>query len=158
MEYALSHNVTVVAAAGNNADGADPTGDGFMHTTLDYPAAYPGVIGVGASAVRNDNGVFSQGTEYVASYSQTAPTLSLVAPGGDPTGNDNDPLHWVWNYSAPSGGCNAEPRDVVHGILRRDVAGDTAGDGRGGAADLVRRGKPGAYPGPGDASPAEHCG
>jgi len=94
---AIAAGVTVVAAAGNDADGGET---GTPHTVLDYPAAYDGVIAVGASALKDNNtGVFAGSTEYVAPYSQYGPGLAIVAPGGDPGSNDNSPLHWIWNYS-----------------------------------------------------------
>jgi hypothetical protein len=100
VEKAILSGVTVVAAAGNS-DQYEEAG------TLDYPGALPGVISVGASALhdeyfgqtQNNNGTYSTSTEAVASYSQYAPSLSVVAPGGDPSpGNDNDLLHWIENY------------------------------------------------------------
>ena len=98
IEAAIAAGVTVVAAAGNDADGGE---SGTPHTVLDYPAAYDGVIAVGASALKDNNTqVFAGSTEYVAKYSQYGPTLAVVAPGGDPTGtSDLNPLHWIWNYS-----------------------------------------------------------
>jgi len=86
--YALAAGVTVVAASGD--DNA---------TALDYPAAYPGVISVGASIV-NDTGttgvVNGQGnSEAVAAYSNAGSGLSLVAPGGQGTSGDTDLLHWI---------------------------------------------------------------
>jgi thermitase len=97
VEAAIAAGVTVVAAAGNDADGGE---SGTQHTVLDYPAAYDGVISVGSSALRDNNsGTFAGSTEYVASYSQYGPGLAVVAPGGDPSGNDTSPLHWIWNYS-----------------------------------------------------------
>jgi subtilisin family serine protease len=62
----LSHNCVVVAAAGNDSQLPEfPAG-------LEYPAAYPGVIAVGATD-ENDQ---------VAFYSNVGPGLDLVAPGG----------------------------------------------------------------------------
>ncbi|SCG46774.1 type VII secretion-associated serine protease mycosin [Micromonospora inositola] len=62
--YAVRRNVVVVAAAGNLHDSGDPR---------PYPAAYDGVVGVGAI-----------GTDGVRSpFSQTGPYVDLVAPGGD---------------------------------------------------------------------------
>ena len=109
IESAIAAGVTVVAAAGNAADGSDGSGP----NTLDYPAAYPGVISVGASALKDEfsgtqqpqnNGTYASSTEVVASYSQSSPTLSVVAPGGDASGCagstcDQDLLHWIANYS-----------------------------------------------------------
>ncbi len=86
--FAIASGVTVVAASGDDNGAA-----------LDYPAAYPGVISVGASIV-NDAGtagvVVGQGnTEGVAAYSNAGPGLTLVAPGGQGTSGDTDLLHWI---------------------------------------------------------------
>jgi type VII secretion-associated serine protease mycosin len=66
IEYAISRNVVVVAAAGNNHDKGDPT---------PYPAAYPGVIGVGA--INPDGSRWQQ--------SQAGTYVDLVAPGAQIT-------------------------------------------------------------------------
>lgn len=90
--YAIANNVTVVAASG------DERATGV--TTIDYPAGYPNVIAVGASAVNDaqnpGDGIGSP--EYVASYSNAGPGLTLVAPGGDPSSaGDTDQVHWIEN-------------------------------------------------------------
>jgi hypothetical protein len=99
---ALAHNVVVVAAAGNEYPGSDGQ-------QVDYPAAYPGVIAVGASAVQDAvmNSYASITAEYVASYSNSGATL--VAPGGDSSTDPStdcttstspcDYLHWIEGYS-----------------------------------------------------------
>ena len=100
--YALSHNVTVVAAAGNEY----PSTDGNQP---DYPGAYPGVIAVGATGVVNTTAnVYSSITaETIASYSNSGPTV--VAPGGDSSGlTDNDDLHWITGYSTTTAGYPAD--------------------------------------------------
>ncbi|HUY59757.1 MAG TPA: S8 family serine peptidase [Solirubrobacteraceae bacterium] len=61
VDYAHSHGVLVVAAAGNDE-----------HTSIDYPAALPDVISVGATT----------SDRCLAVYSDVGRTLSLVAPGG----------------------------------------------------------------------------
>lgn len=103
VEYAISQNVVVVAAAGNE-----------YATSVDYPAAYPGVIAVGASAL-NDSAVPNSrvsAVEYVPLYSNSGPGLALVAPGGDPSSSqDSDYLHWIENLdtstpSDPSNTCS----------------------------------------------------
>jgi type VII secretion-associated serine protease mycosin len=63
---AVAHNVVVVAAAGNSHDQGNPT---------PYPAAYEGVIGVGA--VDNNSVRLAE--------SQTGKYVDLVAPGADIT-------------------------------------------------------------------------
>ncbi|MFU8872131.1 type VII secretion-associated serine protease mycosin [Micromonospora sp. SL4-19] len=64
IEYALRRDVVVVAAAGNLHDGGDPR---------PYPAAYNGVLGVGAIGADGARSAFSQ----------TGPYVDLVAPGSD---------------------------------------------------------------------------
>jgi thermitase len=93
IENAISHNVVVVAAAGNEYPGTDGQ-------QVDVPAAYPGVIAVGASALQDavENQYSSIESESVASYSNSGATL--VAPGGDASSDtDADILHWVEGYS-----------------------------------------------------------
>jgi hypothetical protein len=106
IQNAIAAGVTVVAAAGNSDDGS---GAG----TLDYPSAYPSVISVGASALKDEfytaqqpqtNGTYTTSTEIVATYSQYGPSLSVVAPGGEASACagsvcDDDVLHWIENYS-----------------------------------------------------------
>jgi hypothetical protein len=69
----LSNNCVVVAAAGNDSE------PGF-EAPLDYPAAYPGVIAVGATDENNK----------VTFYSNVGPGLDLVAPGGSGVSFEND--------------------------------------------------------------------
>ncbi|MEV1288306.1 type VII secretion-associated serine protease mycosin [Micromonospora sp. NPDC049679] len=63
IEYAVAKNVVVVAAAGNLHENGDPR---------PYPAAYDGVLGVGAIGADGTRQAFSQ----VGSY------VDVVAPGG----------------------------------------------------------------------------
>ncbi|MEU8371952.1 type VII secretion-associated serine protease mycosin [Micromonospora sp. NPDC048894] len=64
IDYAVRRDVVVVAAAGNLHDGGDP---------LPYPAAYDGVLGVGAITPAGIRTPFSQVGTYV----------DLVAPGSE---------------------------------------------------------------------------
>jgi|GEM_PF-1655454 len=100
---AIKSGVIVVAAAGN--DDAN---------TVDYPAADPGVISVGASAFCDSSkNVLAGGYEYVASYSNYGAGLALVAPGGDPDGTQTkctpsvpgciDFLQWIDNLDSLQG-------------------------------------------------------
>ena len=70
--YAVAHNVVLVAPAGDNGMG---TG------TVNYPAAYPGVLAVGATAKGGQLASFTNTGAYVA---LTAPGagLTVAAPGG----------------------------------------------------------------------------
>lgn len=74
INYALTNNVTVIAASGN--DGCD---------CVSYPARYPGVISVGAST----------NTDTRASYSNYGASLSLLAPG-------NNICAAAWSQAYPS--------------------------------------------------------
>lgn len=112
VESAIAAGVVVVAAAGNGS-GSPPVGQ----PSLDCPAADPGVIAVGASALNDANPLNIY--EYVASYSNylTAPKATgayLVAPGGDPSSNETcstctvDHLHWIEHiYSSTGYGISA---------------------------------------------------
>ena len=76
VESAISAGVLVVAAAGNGAL-TSALNDGESDSDYySYPAAYPGVVAVGATGADG----------YRAAYSNTGPYVSMVAPGG---GNDN---------------------------------------------------------------------
>jgi serine protease len=98
---AINEGVVVVAAAGN--DGTD---------TIDYPAADPGVIAVGASGNCDDTqNVPGSGHECVATYSNYGSQLSVVAPGGNPdaaqqnctTPSCIDYLQWILNLDSTEG-------------------------------------------------------
>lgn len=71
IDYAIAHNVVVVAAAGNCGDNTIPDCSGVPIGTVAYPAAYPDVITVGAS----------MNTDQVASFSSYGPAIDVVAPG-----------------------------------------------------------------------------
>lgn len=62
LQYANAHDVTVVASAGNSATSGNP---------VMYPAAYPGVIAVGAD----------DGSGHAASFSEHGAFVDLSAPG-----------------------------------------------------------------------------
>ncbi len=92
VESAIARGVVVVAAAGNETKNA-----------LDCPAAYPGVIAVGADGLSG-----SANTEVVASYSNWTGASGpggggayLVAPGGTASSDkDSDDLHWIENITS----------------------------------------------------------
>jgi subtilisin family serine protease len=98
VEAAIAAGVVVVAAAGNERSGQGGGGCQSANT-IDFPAAYPGVVSVGATSLRDSGSQNpNTATEYVASYSNSGPGLGVVAPGGDPSSaSDSDPLHWVTN-------------------------------------------------------------
>jgi subtilisin family serine protease len=88
VEYAIAHNVVVVAAAGNGI-GAMPGDDGAT-----YPASYPGVLSVAAT---DHSGV-------VAPYSQWGPAANIAAPGDEinpnPNGSGGLGIVSTWNDGA----------------------------------------------------------
>lgn len=71
VDYALDHDVVVVAAAGNGANGA-----------YSYPASFNGVLSVGALVTgTNDRAWFSQFNDRVDIAAPGTSILSTVAPG-----------------------------------------------------------------------------
>jgi subtilisin family serine protease len=112
VEDAITAGVTVVAAAGNDYNGSNEG------TSPEYPAAYAGVISVGASTVTDSvaNTYAAITGEGIASYSNSDPTL--VAPGGDVSAyggtSDTDILHWIEAFNTSTNGdpnfpCTAGP-------------------------------------------------
>jgi subtilisin family serine protease len=106
VEAAIAAGVIVVAAAGNDSA-----------TTVDVPAAYDGVLSVGATSLAdgqaNGSGIgvgsSASPSEYVTSYSNAGPGLAVVAPGGDPTSaGDGDYLHWIFNDSTSTAALPAD--------------------------------------------------
>ena len=69
VEYALRHNVVVVAAAGNDVRNGGT--DGSEGTGPFYPASYPGVLAVGAAAPGGA----------LASFSDRQTPVAVTAPG-----------------------------------------------------------------------------
>ncbi len=82
INYALTHNVVVVAAAGNGGR------DAYPNDQVQYPAAYPGVIAVGATAGPPLYG------DLIADWSSRGPALTLVAPGTNIIGYTADTAGW----------------------------------------------------------------
>ncbi len=98
VDYALSHNVLVIASAGNDGAGAG----------VSYPARFPGVIAVGATNSSNVR----------ASFSSTGNELALVAPGEDVLtywygGVDSNGVHY---YSLGIGSGTSFSCPLVSGV------------------------------------------
>ncbi len=100
LDYAYSHGVTVVVAAGN---------DGWSKN-VSYPAIYPTVIAVGATDYNND----------IVSYSNSGTGLDVMAPGGDTSTDANGDgysdgvlqetyLNGAWGYYFFQGTSMASP-------------------------------------------------
>jgi subtilisin family serine protease len=121
VEHAIASGVTVVAANGNEY-AASPTTSG---SAPDTPAAYPGVIGVGASSNQHaaPNVYGSIASETIASYSNSGPTL--VAPGGDPPANDtgSDVLNWIEGYGTTTAAYPPDQCSNSGGVCRVLFAG-----------------------------------
>ncbi|WP_433346535.1 type VII secretion-associated serine protease mycosin [Micromonospora sp. CA-111912] len=127
VRYAVDRNVVVVAAAGNLHDGGNPR---------PYPAAYDGVLGVGA--------IGPDGRR--ADFSQAGPYVDLVAPGGEVlTAGPGQGHHRAegTSYAAPFVAATAalvreyRPELTAAQVTQRIVAtadpapGDGSGDGYG---------------------------
>ncbi|HEY3280678.1 MAG TPA: S8 family serine peptidase [Armatimonadota bacterium] len=106
--YAQAHDVLVVAAAGNSYQYGNPTY---------YPAAYPGVLAVGAVTV----------SDVHAPYSNAGPYVSVCAPGGgtDSTGFHSifgtAPLSLSGGYQGMTGTSAAAPQVTGLAALIRSV-------------------------------------
>ncbi len=74
INYAHQHNVTLVAAGGNEFSNGNQ---------VSYPAAFPHVIAVAATNINNSH----------AFYSNTGPYVDIAAPGGD---NNAQILSSIW--------------------------------------------------------------
>lgn len=144
VENAIAHGVVVVAAAGNESA-----------NHLDCPAAYPGVVAVGASSLAGSGNSVS---ESVASYSNWVDSSGpggggafLVAPGGDPSGDsDSNDLHWIENiYSSTAvspGTCDTDPSGET-GDCRILIAGTSQATPHvAGVASLILGLRPGLTP------------
>lgn len=85
VNYAVRKGLLLAAAAGNEYQQGNP---------VSYPAAYPGVLAVGASTH----------TDARAYYSQVQPYVAVLAPGGNPASSlDADPTHWIMStYISPT--------------------------------------------------------
>jgi subtilisin family serine protease len=115
-QRAMDENILVVAASGNdsNIEGAAPVG---------FPAAYPGVIAVGAI---NE-------TKAIANFSNQGPELSLVAPGVRVLSLARKGSTTIGAIQTPATeiagrGINGSPRATVTGKLIYCGSGSAAGD------------------------------
>jgi len=129
--YAVAHDVVLVAPAGDNGMGAG---------TVNYPAAYPGVIAVGATAKGGQLASFTNKSSYVA---LTAPGagLTVAAPGGGEYGT----LATTDMSAALAAGVAALIRSRFPGLtaaavvqaMERGVTGRAASGGGHGALDAA---------------------
>jgi len=71
IDYAISHNMVFVAAAGND----------HVDQHLHYPSAYPGVIAVAASTARDDIADFSSRSDYISVAAPGVNVLSCIPRG-----------------------------------------------------------------------------
>lgn len=104
IQFARNHGVVVVAAAGN---------EGSRHKF--YPAAFPGVISVGAS----------NNTDRLYSWSNRGTWVKVAAPGCAYTGSTG-PIRWTWwcgtSFATPVvAGTAALVRSLRPGLSRSQV-------------------------------------
>ncbi|MHB8671704.1 MAG: S8 family serine peptidase, partial [Acidimicrobiales bacterium] len=134
VNYAQVHGALVVASAGNSANLGNP---------VSYPAAYPGVLAVGATG--------RDGTR--AFYSETGPYVGMVAPGGSADGLASDDLALLemgGGFGTGSGTSFAAPMVAAAAALvqaRSPLLGaaDVAGVLKGTATDLGPPGRDDQY-------------
>jgi subtilisin family serine protease len=128
--YAIANGVVVVAAMGN-AGAAGP---------ISYPAAYPGVVAVGAIDIADRR----------ASFSQVGPHIDVVAPGVDV-------LSTVWNDSTAtmSGTSMASPHVAGVAALVLSIKPSLSGAQ---VADILRQTARPLRDNPGDPVPNNNYG
>src|SRR6185312_11022731 len=113
VSFALAHNVVLVAPAGDN---------GARTNSVNYPAAYPGVIAVGATSRNGQLAPFTSTRSYVA----------LTAPG---SGVTPDPATASGMTSNPAAGLMAAAPDGRYEPL---ASSDMSAALTAGAAALIR--------------------
>ncbi len=86
VDYALDHQVVVVASAGNDGLGGN--------VQVTYPASYPGVLAVAASDRNNERASFSQSGDFVGVAAPGVDIISTVPGGGHCSDNGT-------SFSAP---------------------------------------------------------
>ncbi|HEY0933331.1 MAG TPA: S8 family serine peptidase, partial [Trebonia sp.] len=110
VSFALGHGVLLIAPAGDNGAGTN---------AVNYPAAYPGVIAVGATARNGQLAPFTAVRSYVA---LTAPgsggTLAAGEPGGTLAGLGSGGL----TAAAPGGGYQSLASSDMSAALTAGVA------------------------------------
>ena len=103
VRYALAHDVLLIAPAGDNGAGTD---------SVNYPAAYPGVVAVGATARDGRLAPFTNMRSYVA----------LTAPGsGETPGTTASPVTGL-TVTAPGGGYQSLASTDMSAALTAGVA------------------------------------
>lgn len=83
VERARQRGVLIVAAAGNCARGGDNCTE---RNQVEYPAAFPGVLAVGATTFDDQS----------ATYSTQGRYIGIAAPGGDADATDTDDRRWIF--------------------------------------------------------------
>ena len=89
LQYAMTHNVVVVASSGNSGD--EQTSRGQGHAPYSFPADYPGVIGVAALGR----------TGRPAYFSSDNLSVQVAAPGVGVPAEGRGSQYWVVSGTSP---------------------------------------------------------
>jgi len=90
LQYALNHNVVVIASSGNS--GTAQTAQGQGHAPYSFPANYPGVLGVAAI---NRSGL-------PAYFSSENLSVEVAAPGVNVPAQGRDGRYWLVSGTSPA--------------------------------------------------------
>lgn len=106
VSYAIAHNVVLVAPAGD---------DGLTTNAIDYPAAYPGVIAVGAFDSTFDKAPWTSHRSYVTLTAAGAGVVAATSSGG------YQPMNSTAAASAVAAGVVALIRSRYPGLSVADI-------------------------------------
>jgi hypothetical protein len=141
LQYAMTHNVVVVASSGNSGDAQTARGQG--HAPYSFPADYPGVIGVAALGR----------TGRPAYFSSDNLSVQVAAPGVGVPAQGRNSLYWVVSGTSPACALTAGVAALVRSEypkltapeVRRAIMWSTSHRPPGGYDDEVGFGRVDAY-------------
>ncbi len=141
LQYAMTHNVVVVASSGNSGDAQTSRGQG--HAPYSFPADYPGVVGVAALGRSGRPAYFSSDNL----------SVQVAAPGVGVPAQGRGSQYWVVSGTSPACALTAGVAALVRSEyprltapeVRRAIMWSTSNRPPGGYDDEVGFGRVDAY-------------